>query len=181
MLPPETFLAGDLSDLDNRLLNLQEMITCIDCVNLPKRCKACKVAGVRDWQKRNPEKTKETKRRWAAKNRPALKRIATEKKYKVSTEELEAIWERQGKACAICRRTSPGKKRFAIDHDHLTGVVRGLLCMNCNVGLGHFADSIERLEEAARYLARDNSAHPRCPLVYRHRKSIDKDLGWRSN
>jgi hypothetical protein len=57
--------------------------------------------------------------------------------------------------CDICGIDNPGKSRknFSIDHDHKTGIVRGLLCHSCNVGLGHFSDNIELLEKAIKYLA----------------------------
>ena len=45
-----------------------------------------------------------------------------------------------------------GKGKMAIDHDHATGKVRGLICYNCNIGLGHFKDSIDTLERAIEYL-----------------------------
>lgn len=52
-------------------------------------------------------------------------------------------------ACAICGNTP---KRLRIDHDHDTGKYRGLLCDNCNIGLGHFKDSPDRLRKAILYL-----------------------------
>jgi hypothetical protein len=56
--------------------------------------------------------------------------------------------------CNICGTKNPGKSRknFSIDHDHKTGVVRGLLCHSCNVGLGHFSDNIDLLKKAIKYL-----------------------------
>jgi hypothetical protein len=56
-----------------------------------------------------------------------------------------------GDLCAICRQPSVGQ-RLSIDHCHETGIVRGLLCSPCNLGLGSFRDSVERLESAIRYL-----------------------------
>ncbi len=69
-----------------------------------------------------------------------------------------AMWISQDGVCAICRRpetfitTGQGPCRLSVDHDHKTGKVRGLLCRDCNVGLGNFGDSGERLRNAAAYL-----------------------------
>jgi hypothetical protein len=56
---------------------------------------------------------------------------------------------RQGNLCAICKTPM---KVVQIDHDHQTERVRGLLCMQCNVGLGLFKDDIARLQSAINYL-----------------------------
>lgn len=61
-----------------------------------------------------------------------------------SIKELIAVGE-----CVICGRDGP---RLSIDHDHKKGIVRGLLCMNCNNGLGHFMDDPQLLEFARIYL-----------------------------
>ena len=75
--------------------------------------------------------------------------------YGVSREEYDAMLESQGGGCAICQTKVPGGKgAFHVDHDHETGVNRGLLCHFCNIGLGNFADDPNLLEDAAEYLRR---------------------------
>jgi Recombination endonuclease VII len=54
----------------------------------------------------------------------------------------------QKNRCAICGRPKPK----LLDHDHKTNRVRGILCVQCNFGLGHFQDSIRVLKKAIRYL-----------------------------
>ena len=75
-------------------------------------------------------------------------------RYGVTPEWFKEQLERQDHVCAICRSTpNNGRyKDFVIDHDHATGLVRGLLCSNCNYLLGLADDDIERLDRAIRYL-----------------------------
>jgi hypothetical protein len=73
--------------------------------------------------------------------------------YGISLEEYERMLACQGGRCAICGSTDPcGKPTFAVDHDHVTGEVRALLCNKCNPAIGMLGDDPERLEAAARYL-----------------------------
>ena len=73
--------------------------------------------------------------------------------YGVSPKEGAALWEAQGRVCAICRTDSPGNSgTWNLDHDHTTGAVREFLCRACNVGLGLFKDDDCRLHLAAEYL-----------------------------
>lgn len=74
------------------------------------------------------------------------------KKYGIGLHQYQSILEAQQGACGIC-----GKKNWrnlAIDHNHQTGDVRGLLCSTCNTGLGQFQDSVDLLEKAIEYLKR---------------------------
>lgn len=61
----------------------------------------------------------------------------------------EGVRNRYTLPCEICNRKT---KRMAIDHCHKTGQYRGILCMRCNMSIGHFEDSPELLKLAAKYL-----------------------------
>lgn len=92
------------------------------------------------WRKRNPERAKEIYRKGD------LKRM-----YGLSVEDFDLLLASQGGVCAICQNPEC-RRRLSVDHDHLSGKIRGLLCDNCNNGLGRFQDSPDRLERAAKYL-----------------------------
>lgn len=75
------------------------------------------------------------------------------RKYGITLEEYEQKLEDQGGVCAICGKPDEVEgRRMAIDHCHDTGAVRGLLCGNCNRGLGNFQDSHQLVAKAAEYL-----------------------------
>jgi len=66
--------------------------------------------------------------------------------YNITPEEYWAIYKFQGGRCYICQRANGKKKRLSVDHDHKTGIVRGLLCTMCNkYTLGWARDCIEYL------------------------------------
>ena len=80
------------------------------------------------------------------------------KAYGITLEQYDQMAEAQGHKCAICESTEPKSHgaRFAVDHDHKTGKVRGLLCGPCNMGMGKLGDDIALLTSAIEYL-RDHS------------------------
>ena len=78
------------------------------------------------------------------------------RRYGLSLEEFRAILERQGNACAICKRSGV---RLYIDHCHDTRMVRRLLCGKCNTGLGFFGDDPVLLRAAADYLEAARCEH----------------------
>jgi hypothetical protein len=79
--------------------------------------------------------------------------------YGLSLEQYEALLAYQGGGCAICGASEPGgsqplgRTAWPVDHDHVTGRVRGLLCSRCNTGIGFFRDDPEVCRQAAEYLA----------------------------
>jgi hypothetical protein len=73
------------------------------------------------------------------------------RKYGITAEKYFEMLEAQGGFCAICLRP-PGKKRLHVDHCHISGRVRGLLCDDCNLGIGKLGDDPSRVMSAAAYL-----------------------------
>ena len=80
-----------------------------------------------------------------------------QKSFGIGYQEYLQMLEAQQGACAICGTTDTGKRKaFAVDHCHDTGKIRGLLCGNCNTGIGNLRDNIKLLERAIEYLRNSN-------------------------
>lgn len=74
-------------------------------------------------------------------------------RYGLNLETYDKLLISQSNGCAICKKQEAGGRgSWHVDHCHLTGAIRGLLCHSCNTSLGHFKDSIEILESAIAYL-----------------------------
>lgn len=96
-------------------------------------------------------------KRWRVENAEYAKSFhktyQLKKKFGLTREELEQIRAAQNNGCAICgKNRSSAKKDLCVDHCHITGKIRGLLCDCCNRGMGLLGDSIEYLQSAAEYL-----------------------------
>lgn len=79
------------------------------------------------------------------------------RKYKLTLEDYEKKFQEQNGLCAICLRPETlvmhgTLARLAVDHSHLTGQFRGLLCFKCNTTLGKFGDDILKFQAAIDYL-----------------------------
>lgn len=76
-------------------------------------------------------------------------------KFGVDREEYHSMLDKQGGKCGLCGdAVCQSGKRLAVDHCHETGAVRGVLCYNCNTGLGKFRDNPEVLRKAAEWIER---------------------------
>lgn len=107
-------------------------------------CRKCNSNKTSEWKSNNKDREKLNRRK------SALKAA-----YGISVDEYDSILKSQDGGCKLCNRTDTGSKRcnyFHVDHDHATGKVRGLLCNNCNRGIGYLGDSPERLVKAAEYI-----------------------------
>src|SRR5689334_10251282 len=98
------------------------------------------------WAARNRDKVVQYKRKHYAENRDKFLRIerirAWTKLYGITADDYDRMLAAQGGCCALCGTPSPGKRAtyFAVDHCHITGAVRGLLCIKCNWRLGWFEE-----------------------------------------
>ena len=105
------------------------------------------------WRKEHPEKTKEYGRRWREKDPLAYKRTmwkaGLKHRYGMSDETYRMMYASQSGKCLICGQS---EKILCVDHNHVTGVIRGLLCHVCNSGIGRFQDDPGLCEKAAQYL-----------------------------
>ena len=110
-------------------------------------------ARLRHLRYRKPESYKKSKRKAYLKF-----------KFSITIEQHKQLMVKQKGLCAICGEPEniqeKGKKRrLSIDHDHKTGQVRGLLCSQCNNGLGRFKDRPDLLISAANYLMKNEVKH----------------------
>ena len=76
------------------------------------------------------------------------------KTYGITIQQYDVILEKQNGKCAICGGGT-SKNFFAVDHNHRSGKVRGLLCARCNTGLARFMDEVQRVRTAVAYLEDD--------------------------
>jgi hypothetical protein len=106
---------------------------------------------------------KEARRQWhfTAAGQKAHRRQTLRQKYDVSLEEYANLLASQNGVCAICQEPEKAKNRagsirlLAVDHCHASGKIRGLLCFECNRGLGAFRDNPKLLSDAIDYLMTD--------------------------
>jgi hypothetical protein len=110
----------------------------------------------RDKRAKEPEKHKNYVYNWKSKN-PERERVRNLAQFGLTIEDYDAMHEAQGGVCAICKQpetSSRGGKvyRLAVDHDHTTGQVRGLLCFKCNSSMGSFEKRNVPLENVIKFL-----------------------------
>jgi hypothetical protein len=102
-------------------------------------CVICKNAYGREYAKKRCKK--------------AIKNGWLKSHYNITLEDYNKLLKMQNNCCAICSlNQSENKKAFAVDHNHKTGKVRGLLCSLCNQGIGFLKDDIKILKRAMKYL-----------------------------
>lgn len=107
--------------------------------------------GDRVYKTTDAQREASTKYYWADPARGHGKHL--QRKFGLSLADYNKMLADQGGVCKLCGGVTPGGMRLAVDHDHNTGKVRGLLCQRCNVHLGWYeALTVERANEFDAYL-----------------------------
>lgn len=121
---------------------------------IQSHCKKCRALKEKE-KRKNPEYAAKIKRyKQDPKNKRATKDAALKRLFGISIEEYDTMHKNQNGHCAICNSEEVLShiRVLSVDHCHKTGKIRGLLCTNCNQGIGHFFDKIELLKNAIEYL-----------------------------
>lgn len=111
-------------------------------------CKVCKKHEDASSKRNRPPPSPEVRKQRLHDRK--YKRLKQE--FGITPEQYFHHLELQGGVCAICKKTCLTGRKLAVDHDHDTKEIRGLLCCNCNHGIGKFQDNSELLRGAAMYL-----------------------------
>ena len=119
------------------------------------RCKECDNKARRKWARENPKRASESARGRTLKH-----------KYGITLDDYKELFEKQGNLCKICKTDENkvtgdrfSKISFAVDHDHTTGEIRGILCNQCNRALGMFRDDPYIIKSAYDYLKEYYETH----------------------
>lgn len=120
-----------------------------------KACRKCNLKRSRYWRENNREHFASYMREYRKTHLAEVKDNERKKKFAVPSGWYAETLTAQGGACAICLTTeAKGRGDFHIDHCHVSGKIRGLLCQHCNLMLGHARDRADVLLEAVAYLKR---------------------------
>lgn len=115
-------------------------------------CDDCRAKG-REVQRRRSGKHAEYMKQWRA-NGGWRKQLDADLRrgFGITADDYERMLAEQGGVCALCFKDNVDGRRLAVDHDHTTGKVRGLLCSPCNRAIGFFGDDPRVMERAAIYV-----------------------------
>lgn len=142
--------------------------TCKPCINSQQRARL------------TPKKTAEYTAAKRKRDPTARRRYGLKALYGLTPQDYERLLAQQEGRCAICKTETPGGRfgantHFHVDHCHDANFVRGLLCANCNNGLGRFKHQVDILEQAVEYLRKCRL--PRFPVSYDDRPASLQDRG----
>jgi hypothetical protein len=114
----------------------------------------------RRYKEKHPERVKDSLKKWRDSNVDKRREYKLQTRRGISIADYDVLFAKQGGLCAICFTSDPSPQdHFCVDHCHETGAIRGLLCRNCNLTLGHARDNEQFLFNAITYLMEKGSSN----------------------
>lgn len=142
-------------------------------------CRSCSGIYTHIWRTKNKERIREQKREYIRRNRKRIKEKDREyyehikknhpekirengmkHRYGIGLIEYDKMAKYQNNRCIICGKVAKRGRGLCVDHIHGNGHIRGLLCRNCNSGLGYFQDNENILQRAAEYTKKQGELQP---------------------
>lgn len=117
-------------------------------------CKTCASHDTAEWREKNRAHYNSYMGDWRTKNPDKVRAMDIKRNYGITIDQYNQLVQDQKGLCKICESPPKGKRPLAIDHDHKTGRVRGLLCYPCNRAIVILDDS-DHLKKAYEYLKND--------------------------
>lgn len=109
----------------------------------------------RKYRKNNPEKSKDSQRRYRENHADKILNSSFKHRFNITLDDYNKMLTDQNGVCAICGETNKTGARLAVDHNHITGEIRGLLCMKCNVAVGKWGEDMQLFEKTLSYLKKE--------------------------
>jgi len=119
---------------------------------LTEEQKAAKVIKQKKYYEENKEAKLAYDKKWREENKEAKAESRLRRKFGIGLNEYEEMIVKQEGNCLICKEVCSTGRRLAVDHCHVTGKVRGLLCSKCNIAIGLLKDDVSLLATAIDYL-----------------------------
>lgn len=99
---------------------------------------------------------KKERKKWNFKNKEKFKEYYLKHRYNITLDQLKQMFISQNGVCAICKEKFANRKAMHIDHNHVNGKVRALLCPPCNYAVGNVRENIEYAKSLVEYLQKWN-------------------------
>jgi len=117
----------------------------------PKQ-KAGMAASSRIYRAKHREEAKAFNKHYRLEHKEEIRLQRMAKRYGINKDDFDTLLHNQGGVCAICRKPDWNGKGPHVDHDHVTGKVRGILCTSCNMAIGHVYDDPKIAQSIVDYL-----------------------------
>lgn len=119
-------------------------------------CKPCRNQSMSKWRANNRDTYNANMRDWRANNKEEVKDHDLQRTYGIGLEDYKKMLESQNHVCAMCKKPPNGIRPLVVDHNHMTGKIRELLCYGCNRALHTIEDDILYVQ-ALEYLEKHKS------------------------